>query len=140
MKFIALALLLLSVAPMGGQAARTVEYRRDATYSYPDWAKLPPKHQYDTPPTPAGGMHAFIAQLGYPTELRRRHVGGMVRIGISVDATGRLVETKVLRSAGSELDRIVLDAVRRTHWAPAMKNHSPVAARISFPVTFKPPP
>ena len=140
MKFLVLVLLVPSLWSAAGQSATTAESRRDATYHYPDWTKTPAPGYYDTPPVPVNGMHAFISQLSYPSDLRRRHIGGMTRVKISVDATGRLLEVKVLRSASPELDRIVVGAVRRTRWNPAMKNHSAVAAKVSFPVTFKPPP
>ena len=127
------------ITSVAAQSTTGVEHRSDATYSYSDWDKLPPERLYDTPPTPAGGMHAFISQLRYPSELRRRHTGGTVRVMVSVDAAGHLLEAKVLQSAGAELDRLVLDAVHRTRWSPATKNHAPVGVKVSFPITFKPP-
>jgi len=139
MKLIPLAFLVTTVAAFAAEPPTVVERRKDAVYSGPDWTKSGPDRYYDAPPVPVDGMHSLVSHLTYPSELRRKHIGGTVIVRITVDATGRLREVTVLQSAGSQLDHIVVDAVRRTRWKPATKNHSPVAASGHFPLTFTPP-
>ncbi len=84
-------------------------------------------------------MPAFIARLNYPPHLRRQRIGGVVRVAVSLDSTGRVLDARVVQSANPVLDRIVLDAVRDTKWTPAVKNHVSIPLKFRFPVTFTPP-
>jgi len=115
-----------------------VEHGAGATYHYDDWRDQPPQKAFDVAPAPTGGMHAFISRLNYPSELRRRHVGGVMRVFVSLDTRGQVKEVKILHSIDPSLDRIVLEAVRTTRWNPALKNKKPIAVKFAFPLTFRP--
>jgi len=84
-------------------------------------------------------MTAFITNLNYPPELRRQRIGGLVLVQVSVDSTGRVVDAHIVKSADPILDRIVVDAVRRTKWTPALKNRASVPLTFRIPINFTPP-
>jgi TonB family protein len=109
-----------------------------ATYHYDDWRKQPPQKHFDVAPAPAAGMHAFISRLDYPASLRRQKIGGVMRVRVDIDASGQLQDVRVVQSIDPLLDRIVIAAVRKTRWTPALKSGAPVAAKFSFPLTFTP--
>lgn len=108
-----------------------------ATYHYDDWRKQPPQEAFDVAPAPAEGMHSFISRLDYPAELRRRRVTGTMRVSVTLDAAGQVQDVKVIQSVHPSLDRIVTSAIRKTRWTPALKHGVPIAAKISFRLTFK---
>src|SRR5438067_13674486 len=81
-------------------------------------------------PAPAEGMHSFISRLDYPAELRRRRVIGTMRVSITLDAVGQVQDVKVIQSVHPS-------AIRKTRWTPALKHGVTIAAKISFPLTFK---
>ncbi len=118
-------------------AQSNAEHGSGAIYHYDDWRKQAPQEAFDVPPVPAGGMHAFISRLDYPADLRRRRVGGTMRVSITVDAAGQLQDVRVIQSVDPSLDRVVISAIRKTRWAPALKHGVPIAAKASFPLIFK---
>jgi len=113
------------------RAAETQRRGRD-TFQLGDWPKQ--QRNFDVP---QGGMSDFLSRLSYPDSLRRQRVQGVMLVSVSLDAAGRLLAIRVLQTVHPALDRIVIDALRRTRWTPAMKSRRPVAATFKFPVTFK---
>jgi len=112
---------------------------RGATYHYTDWRTQSPQTAFDVAPAPGGGMTSLIAHLDYPSELRAKHIGGVMRVFVSLDSAGRILDAHIVQSVHPRLDRIVLDAVTHVRWSPALKNNVPVPARATFPITFLPP-
>lgn len=112
---------------------------RGATYHYKDWRSQPSQKAFDVAPAPVGGMPALIARLDYPAALRARHVGGVMRVLVSLDSAGRVLDVRVTQSVDPALDRIMIDAVRRTKWNPALKNHVPIPIKFGFAPRFTPP-
>ena len=133
-------LLAIFVALQSSVFAQShAEQGSGAVYHYDDWRKQAPQEAFDVPPVPDGGMRAFISRLDYPADLRRRRIGGTMRVSITVDAAGQLQDVRVIQSADPSLDRIVISAIRKTRWTPALKHGVPIAAKVSFPLTFKSP-
>jgi len=124
------ALTSLSAAP------QAIEKRGAVTYSAEDWSHSDPLHGVDVPAQPVGGMKAFLARLDYPVWLRQQHVGGVVKVRVSLDAAGHVLSVSIIQSVHPTLDAIVLAAVRQTQWKPAMKGGRAVAYTFRFPVTF----
>ncbi|MEO5717580.1 MAG: energy transducer TonB [Chthoniobacterales bacterium] len=112
---------------------------RGATYHYSDWRSLPSQKAFDVAPAPVGGMPALIARLDYPASLRARHVGGVMRVRVSLDSDGRVLDVRITESIDPPLDRIMINAVRHTKWTPAQKNYIPIPLTFTFAPTFTPP-
>jgi TonB family protein len=136
---LAAVFLLLSLGSVAAQSRELTEEARGTTFTYPGWKPVGKAH-FDEPPTPVDGMRPFFSRMAYPQILAIRRVGGLVTVRASFDSTGRVLDVKVIHSAGPVLNRLVVDAIRDTHWKPAMKNHSPVAASFTLPVRYTPPP
>lgn len=74
----------------------------------------------------------------YPASARRLGQQGLVRVEAVVDDTGVVTSELIAASSGfGALDNAALDAVKRTHFLPAMKNGKPVACRIIVPIRFQ---
>jgi TonB family protein len=111
----------------------------DADYYFSDWRRAGVQKGYDVMPMPVGGMNALISRLTYPTELRRQRIGAEVRLLISFDASGRVVNIRVIQSGHQLLSRIATNAILATRWTPAQKNGHPAAVKAILPLTFLPP-
>jgi TonB family protein len=59
-----------------------------------------------------------------------------VVVTVLVGADGRASEVKVTQSAGEELDRAAVEAVRQWTFEPAKRGDRPVASRVRVPVHF----
>jgi TonB family protein len=73
----------------------------------------------------------------YPDEARAAGVQGVVVVEITVDATGRVSDARVLRSMPM-LDRAALDAVKQWEFRPTVLEGSPVAVKMTVPVVVAP--
>lgn len=93
---------------------------------------------YDSVAEPTGGLDAFRRNIYYPPWERSLRLGGDVQVFVSLDATGKVLESRVLASTRRNFDRVVLSAVRGTKWRPAMKNGSAVPSSFSFWIRFVP--
>src|SRR4051812_14872971 len=125
---VALILMAASSANAAAPVNKVEHHPNDAWYYYQEWSTKKTK-QWDVAPAPAGGMHNFVAKLHYPEDLRRRRVGGAMRVYISLDNTGQGLEVK-MDAVNPQLDRIVIDAVRKTKWTPAGKNKTAIPAKF----------
>ncbi len=63
-------------------------------------------------------------------------ISGVVRLEMTVDATGHVVNVKVLNGLGFGLDEAAVAAARQWTFAPATKCGKPVPATIKQPVRF----
>ncbi len=93
----------------------------------------------DEAPIPTNGD----PPITYPAALAAQRVGGSVILRMFVDSTGRVMaeSTAVQESSGyPALDSAALASASRLHYAPALRNGSPVAAAFLQPVNFRPPP
>ncbi|MBA2435071.1 MAG: energy transducer TonB [Chthoniobacterales bacterium] len=133
----AITLLLQSCATTSRNTG--VVRRTDADYYYTDWHSLPSQKAFDVAAAPKEGMAAFISHLRYPPGLRQQRVGGEVRVLVSLDSTGRVLEARIVQSAHPILDRMVVDAIYQSRWTPALKNGVPIPLKFYLPVAFAPP-
>lgn len=132
---IAISVLMQSCATTKTGVVR----RSDADYYYTDWHSLPPQKAFDVAAAPAEGMTGFIARLRYPTELRQQRVHGEVKVLVSLDSTGRVLAARVVESVHPILDRMVVDAIYKSRWTPALKNGVPIPLKFYLPVAFASP-
>ena len=130
----AISVLLQACAPTPTRVVQSAE----ADFYYRDWRRLPPQKTFDVAPAPKDGMIGFIEQLRYPATLRKQGVGGVVRVLVSLDAEGRVLDAQVVRSVDPILDRIVVQAIFHSRWTPARKNGGPIALKFLLPVAFTP--
>lgn len=125
---------LLAVLIFAGCAADSPVERREHVTSYAS-AQSDLHQNVDIAPQPVGGMAAFVSRL-YPPDLRRRHVVGVMRVRVSLDAAGHVLSAQVVKPLDPKFDAIVLRAVRHTQWRPAMRAGKPVPTTFRFPITF----
>ena len=72
----------------------------------------------------------------YPPDAFVRKVEGVVVVEFVIDATGRVVRTRIIQSIPM-LDAAALETVRGWEFAPALKHGRPVATAAQAPVTFR---
>lgn len=62
---------------------------------------------------------------------------GQVVVKVLIDAEGKPVETKILKSTNKALDAAAVDAVMRSQYSPAQMGQGPVAAWLTIPFKFR---
>lgn len=93
---------------------------------------------YDEAPEPIGGFAAIQRNLEYPEIARKAGIEGRVIVNVLVDVSGRVIETKVLKSLGhSGCDDAAIKAIRSVKWKPAKQRDRPVKVWVGIPVIFK---
>jgi len=73
----------------------------------------------------------------YTEEARKAKYSGTVLLNVTVDASGRPVDLRVLRSLGMGLDEKALEAVQQWKFRSAMKDGNPVASQVQVEVIFR---
>jgi protein TonB len=73
----------------------------------------------------------------YSEEARKAKYSGTVVLSITVDATGKPRDIKVIRSLGLGLDEKAIEAVTKWKFRPGYKNGQPVAVTASIEVNFR---
>ncbi|MFW6243971.1 MAG: energy transducer TonB [Desulfovibrionales bacterium] len=73
----------------------------------------------------------------YPPAARRTGKEGTVVLSLAIDARGVLTRATVLQSAGSDLDRAALRAVRASTFTPARRSGRAVASTATLPIRFE---
>jgi protein TonB len=69
---------------------------------------------------------------------RRSGIQGVVKVTAIVDVSGSVTSAEVLTSSGhASLDQAALEAVRRAHFSPALREEKPVPCRIVIPIRFQ---
>ena len=63
-----------------------------------------------------------------------QYIGSAVELEFVVDATGKPVDLSVKSSVDAALASAVVDAVKQWRFKPAMRDGSPVAAKVVLPV------
>lgn len=84
------------------------------------------------PDAPASVIRAVkpdLAPLG-----GERHVAGVVRVLVSLDPQGRVVDTRIDRSSSQILNRAALDAATKSTYQPALHDCMPVSSKYLFSV------
>jgi iron complex outermembrane recepter protein len=104
-----------------------------------------------TAPTPAAAQAPAAPALRPPQLVQRTDATyppaalaerreANVTLEITVDASGRVSDPKVVESGGAEFDDAALTAVNRWVFSPAEESGKPVASRIRVPFSFHLPP
>ena len=90
-----------------------------------------PVLDYDQAPRPIK-----ITRPQYPQEAFVKKIEGVVELEILIDATGRVVHSRVVKSI-PQLDQAAIQCVLQWVFSPAIKKGRPVATRAHAPVTFR---
>ena len=72
----------------------------------------------------------------YPNVARAARIQGVVILEATIDARGRVVDVRVLRSVPA-LDEAAIEAVRRWIYTPTLLNGVPVPIVMTVTVNFK---
>jgi TonB family protein len=75
---------------------------------------------------------------GYPIELMRENVQGVVTLSAVIQSDGRVGEVKVLNGIDDRLDQYACAALSRWQFLPALRAGSPVPLQAVVMIPFKP--
>ncbi len=79
-----------------------------------------------------------ISAPGYPLELMRHNIEGVVTLYAVIHSDGSVGDVKVLRSIDDRLDEYARAALSRWRFRPATKNGTPVDLEAVVTIPFKP--
>ena len=99
----------------------------------PAKADEPPEKAIQGTPKP---IHQVIP--AYPSELRGRGVKGEVKIRLTVDSKGDVVNAKLIKSVHPYLDYSATQALLHWKFAPFLKEGKPIAVTTVFTFDFDP--
>jgi TonB family protein len=91
----------------------------------------------DEPPMPIGGFDAIQRNLKYPEAARSAGIEGIIFVEVTVDTTGNVAKTKIVKSINRDCDEAAIAAVRSVKWKPAKTKGIPVEVQIMVPVKFR---
>lgn len=136
-----LALVALPVVAITfGLISWTYEAERELTTS--SYTPATAYGDIEKEPTYKGGQNAmfeFITKnVKYPEEAKKKDIQGTVYVSFNVEATGKLSDVKILKSAHELLDNEAKRVVTlMPDWEPARKEGKAVKAQMTLPITFK---
>lgn len=73
----------------------------------------------------------------YPQLARKAGIEGVVYVQVSIDTTGAVTDTKILKSENDVLNEAALQAARQWTFTPAMKDWKKLAIVLTIPFRFK---
>ena len=105
-------------------------------------ALLPTEVVEEMPQFP-GGITALMKWLDenvvYPQRCIKMKIGGELQVNFLVDVDGTLREPRIVYSLHPDLDRAVLNAIRRMpRWMPGKTNGKLTVVSVTLPVHFQP--
>lgn len=130
------ARLVLEAVLAAGLAVSGCRGKADSTVTLPTGTAAAPRR--DEPPValdPETPVH-------YPPALYQQRISGTVLLRLFVDENGKVApeSTKVQESSGyPALDSAALAAAPKLHYAPALRNGTPVATLFTQPIHFRHP-
>lgn len=89
-----------------------------------------------------GGMSAFVKwltdNLRYPYAAQQQKMEGRVVVSFVINRDGSTADIKIMKSAGSLLDREALRVARMMpRWKPGIANNKPCRTLFAIPIDFK---
>lgn len=89
-----------------------------------------------------GGMSAFVKwltdNLRYPYAAQQQKMEGRVVVSFVINRDGSTADIKIMKSAGSLLDREALRVARMMpRWKPGISNNKPCRTLFAIPIDFK---
>ena len=114
--------------------------REDLPFEGP---RLEPTEVVEQMPQFPGGITALMKWLDehvvYPQSCIRMRIGGELQVSFLVDIDGTIHEPEIVFSLHPDLDRSVINAIRRMpRWQPGKVNGRISVVRVTLPVNFQP--
>ena len=88
---------------------------------------------------PAKPKPISVQQPAYTDDALAAAVEGIVRVQLSVDETGKVVDVKLIAGLGHGLDELALAAARRSTFEPALHCGKPARSTLTIRMRFKLP-
>jgi TonB family protein len=79
-------------------------------------------------------MHLEVPR--YPEMARKADLEGAVRLLLTVDETGRVIDARVIKTTSEVFNQAAIDAAFRCRFEPALQADRPVRSRIVLPFRF----
>jgi len=76
----------------------------------------------------------------YPPDALRDRTAGSVELELSIDASGKVSQARVVRAAGHGFDEAALAAVQTWSFEPARQGTTAIASTVQLAIPFEPPP
>jgi len=132
----------VEVAPRGSHELEMTLKRSKSPVSAPAPPLPAAKAAEEAPaPAPAEPPQKVAGNYpSYPVAQKRtgRRLSGTVAVEIEVDEEGNVASTRLVESAGAELDEAVLKALTTWKYRPAMRDGKPVRAFVPYRHMFNP--
>lgn len=104
-------------------------------------AAVPDSTDGGIPTTSAAGLRApELLEPSIPEYPGGETNAARVELELTLDASGAVTASEVVRSAGPAFDAAALAAAPRLRFSPAQRDGTPIAAVIPFAFEFEPPP
>jgi protein TonB len=120
----------------GGGPARERTIEKVVRKAAPVAAALPSDGCDDPPAKP---KPISVPQPGYTDDAQAAAIEGKVRVQLTVDETGKVVDVKLIAGLGHGLDEAALAAARRATFEPALHCGKPTQATFTISMRFKLP-
>ena len=86
---------------------------------------------------PMVDMALLQKNIVYPEMARKAGIEGKVMVRVLIDQQGKVLKTEIETSVNKDLDQAAIRAIKKTKFAPAMKDNKPVKFWVTIPVMFK---
>jgi protein TonB len=73
----------------------------------------------------------------YPDIAIKMGIQGRVTVEVTIDAQGKPIQTKVVKSSSDVFNDAAVEAVMKYTFKPAMQSNGPVTAKIYIPIDFR---
>jgi protein TonB len=120
----------------GGGASRDRAVEKVVRKAAPVAAALP-ADGCDEPP--AKPKPISVPQPSYTDDAQAAAVEGKVRVQLTVDETGTVIDVKLIQGLGHGLDEAALQAARKAIFEPALRCGRPARATFTIAMRFKLP-
>jgi protein TonB len=97
---------------------------------------LAPKREDTCDESPIKPKPTGIVKPAYTEDARQAQVEGVVRVEVTVDDQGRVIQARVLKGLGHGLDEAALAAVKKMTFAPGTRCGKPSVATLSLSMRF----
>ncbi len=126
----------ISLPVGGGGPARDKTVEKVIRKAAPVAAALP-SDGCDDPPAKPKPLN--VPQPGYTPDALSAAVEGKVRVQLTVDETGKVIDVKLVQGLGHGLDEAALQAARNATFEPALHCGKPTRATFGIAMRFKLP-
>lgn len=93
-------------------------------------------NKYDSFPKFKGNIETISKKIYYPEIAKRAGVEGTVKLLVSIDNSGNVIKTRVLKGFGAGLEEAALDIIQRENFYPAINNNITLPSEITVDIKF----